>query len=170
MAKKSTPQSSDEVWRECHGLTDSGRLFVSSAGNVRFQPVIHHDSKTGRPHIIIDGRPIFLDSLVLSMFGNSLRPRRCYDISHLNDDQDNCSISNLEWTSTQLRNREQPYLRDGSDTNLSYLMSRTITPEMVQSREYPIVNPAPAAEYSLLDKELNRDVHSPSRDDSQERP
>lgn len=46
-------------------------------------------------------------------------------------------------------------------------MQRTVTPEMVQSHKYPIVNPVPAAEYSLFDSDLNQDVHSSGSASSQ---
>lgn len=132
MTKKSRTTPSEETWRECPGITDSGRLFVSSAGNVKFQPSIHHDGQTGRPYVLIDGRPVFLDSLVLSMFGDGGRPRRCYDISHADGSPDNCSVSNLEWTSSRLRTGGA--LSDSTPVNVSYLMQRTVTPEMVQDR------------------------------------
>ena len=159
MAKKREPQASSPVWRECYDITDSGRLFVSSSGEVKFSLTTHHDSRTGRPYILLDGRPIFIDSLSLSMFGQSPRPRRCYDITHLDADLDNCAPDNLEWTSTPLRNDHHAPVYS-SPTNLSYIMQRTVTPEMVQSHKYPIVNPVPAAEYSLFDSDLNQDVHS----------
>ena len=131
MANKKKPQpQTAPIWRECYDITESGRLFVSSTGEVKFSLTTHHDEKTGRPYVLIDGRPIFLDSLVLSMFGGAERPRRCYDITHSDGDPDNCSSDNLEWTSTQLRNRNQAPVFN-TPTNLSYIMQRTITPEMV---------------------------------------
>ena len=137
--------SASPVWRECYDITESGRLFVSSSGEVKFSLATHHDEKTGRPYVLIDGRPIFIDSLSLSMFGDASRPRRCYDITHIDGNPDNCSPDNLEWTSTRLRDDHRAPL-SVSPTNLSYIMQRTVTPEMVSSHSYPIVNPVPAAE------------------------
>ena len=147
--KKSREETQQETWKECPGLTDSGRLFVSSTGQTRFQLTVHTDDRTGRPYVLIDNCPVFLDSLVLSMFGKG-RPRRCYNISHNDDDPANCSVTNLEWTSVQLRQPDESLMKDGSDTNLSYLISRTITPEMVRKREYPPVERTSAENMMML--------------------
>ncbi len=97
----SSGSSSEEKWREVHGISPNERIWVSNLGHIKRISVDVEDPSTFRKVVYIDGRPVFIDSLVLSVFGPKERPGvGVTDIRYKDADMSNLSIDNLEWVCT----------------------------------------------------------------------
>ena len=127
--------STEEKWREVHGISPNERIWVSNLGHIKRISVDVEDPSTFRKVVYIDGRPVFIDSLVLSVFGPKERPGvGVTDIRYKDADMSNLSIENLEWVCTQRKPRNGSQKKN--DALSGRISSMTVTPEMVSEEDF----------------------------------
>ena len=100
------------------------------------------DPSTFRKLTYIDGRPVYVDSLVLSVFGSDEDAKtqsefNTKDINYKDGDLTNLSVDNLEWKKTYKRKLSGRQTKN--DSQAERLASMTVTPEMIHNESYPIL-------------------------------
>lgn len=92
-----TAEIKEEKWRELHGISPYMRVWVSDRGRTKCSLLTHEDKKNMRKTVYIDGKPVFLDTLVLSLFGKDFgkAENRIDNIEYKDGDLENLSADNL---------------------------------------------------------------------------
>lgn len=131
-----------EKWRELHGISEHERIWVSNLGRIKRVSVEVEDPSTFRKLTYIDGRPVYVDSLVLSVFGSDEDAEtqsefNTKDINYKDGDLTNLSADNLEWKKTYKRKLSGRQTKN--DSQAERLASMTVTPEMIHNESYPIL-------------------------------
>ena len=131
-----------EKWRELHGISEHERIWVSNLGRIKRASIETEDPSTFRKLTYIDGRPVYVDSLVLSVFGSDEDAKtqsefNTKDINYKDGDLTNLSVDNLEWKKTYKRKLSGRQTKN--DSQAERLASMTVTPEMIHNESYPIL-------------------------------
>ena len=131
MSNSNSNNTQQERWREVHNFSQDVRLWVSTQGNVKCAPIIHEDASNFRKYIVIDGRPVYIDSLELSLFSpNESSVTSTPDIKYKDGDVSNMSLDNLEWKKSSGRQTKKV------TEELERIKYMTVTPQMVTSETY----------------------------------
>ena len=140
-----------------HNISPDFRLWVSTQGNVKYAPIVHEDASTFRKYIMLSGRPVFLDSLVLSLYGDSELNSHHTEISYGDGDTSNISIDNLSWNNKHKKtagNYQHTQKNKEEDVRLE---SMTITPEMIRDERFPILEQSVRQNSSIQDDTTGSD-------------
>ena len=117
-------------------------LLVLQNGAVKRASVEVEDPSTFRKLTYIDGRPVYVDSLVLSVFGSDADAEtqsefNTKDINYKDGNLTNLAVDNLEWKKTYKRKLSGRQTKN--DSQAERLASMTVTPEMIHNESYPIL-------------------------------